>query len=118
MFCASLRPFSGRVARLTLVFSVAFIWLAFASVSSQAQPQRAGGEQEQEFVQKNIVMTSEYAAKQIWNQIEREKPLHVFDRKTKFLAFMTRHLLPKSWVGKIYHQFVVERAPKRNIIKR
>src|SRR5262249_10738660 len=62
--------------------------------------ERAGGEPEPPYIQKTFVMTPEYVAKQIWHQIEKEKPFHVFDRKTKFFAFITRNLLPRSWVGK------------------
>lgn len=78
---------------------------------------RAGGKEESSFSQKNIVMTPEYAADQIWKQIQNGKPLHVFDRKTKFLAFILRNFFPKKWVAKIYHKNILKRAPNREIIK-
>lgn len=80
--------------------------------------QRAGGDPEDPYIAKSIVMTPEYAAEQIWKQIEKRKPLHIFDRKTKFLAALSRYILPKEWVGKIYHKQVTQRTPNREIIKR
>jgi short-subunit dehydrogenase len=65
--------------------------------------QRAGGEGAspvQEFV-----MTSPYAAKQIWRQIERRKPLHVFDWKYR-VGLIFRYLIPKKWLAKILRNTV------------
>lgn len=52
----------------------------------------------------NITMTSDFAAAQIWDQIEKGKPLHLFDWKTRFLISFSK-LFPKNWVGTVMREF-------------
>jgi uncharacterized protein len=54
-------------------------------------------------------MTSSFAAEQIWWQIEREKPLHVFDKRTKFLIWLAK-ALPKKLVAKVCRKMILKDA--------
>lgn len=51
------------------------------------------------------VMTPEYAAKQIWNQIQSQKSLHIFDWKYAFSTFIS-YLFPKALVVWIASTFM------------
>ncbi|HEV8051310.1 MAG TPA: SDR family NAD(P)-dependent oxidoreductase [Parachlamydiaceae bacterium] len=42
-----------------------------------------------------------FAAGQVWNQILNGRQVHVFDWKTRILAFFARNILPQSLVSKI-----------------
>lgn len=74
---------------------------------------RAGGNQEPSIYQK-WAMTSEYAAKEIWWQIEKEKRVHVFDRKTWMFVQISK-IFPRNWVASVYHKFVFQRTPSKPI---
>jgi short-subunit dehydrogenase len=78
--------------------------------------ERAGGYQERSFYTK-FVMTSEFAAQQIWRQIEKGKPIHVFGWQTRFFVFLTKYLLPKRLTGWMVHRHIQQRTKKREIIK-
>lgn len=64
--------------------------------------QRAGGAQEDSVYQR-LAMTSEYAAEQVWWQIQQLKPFYIFDWKTRWLVFATK-LFPKKWVAYVYRK--------------
>lgn len=49
---------------------------------------------------KKTGMTSQYAAEEIWHQIQKEKSIYLFDSRFRLLAFLTSHLLPRSWVNR------------------
>lgn len=42
------------------------------------------------------IMTSEYAANEVWNQIQKGKRVHVFDWKIRIYNFLARFLIPIS----------------------
>jgi short-subunit dehydrogenase len=46
-------------------------------------------------------MSVSFAAEQIWNQIMKEKQVHVFDWKTRLGVFFGRFVLPQALVSKI-----------------
>lgn len=48
----------------------------------------------------SMVMSADFAAKEIWWQICKGKPLHVFDYKYRLGVFIASYLLPKRWVAK------------------
>lgn len=59
--------------------------------------ERAGGKADGE----PPAMTPEYAAQQIWWQIRKGRPIHVFSWRYRFLTFLTAYIIPKSWVARI-----------------
>jgi uncharacterized protein len=60
-------------------------------------------------------MSVDFAAKEIWRQVQKKKRLHVFDWKYRFLTGVSR-LLPKSWLAKATKGAMAGRYPKREII--
>jgi uncharacterized protein len=68
---------------------------------------RAGGKKSN--VIQNLAMTSDFAGEQIWRQIQKGTPLHLFDWKTRFLVRCSK-LFPKKWVAKILHRFNNDRS--------
>jgi uncharacterized protein len=45
-------------------------------------------------------MSPEYAAEQIWTQIKKRKPVHIFDGKYRFFVFLIKYILPTRLVLK------------------
>lgn len=84
-------------------------------VSTNFSARAAGTESVNENVPK---MSAEFAAQQIWQQIENEKPLYIFDWKTYFSTLLSRFLVPKSWVAALLTKIIEARHPPRNIIER
>lgn len=68
-------------------------------------------------VEKTPVMSAEFAAKQIWRQIETEKSLHIFDWRTR-LATMLSSLIPKYLLSNILAKIIESRHPPRSLITR
>lgn len=62
------------------------------------------------------VMTSEYVAEEIWNQIERLKTLSIIDWKYRFITFLS-HLIPTSLSAGIVKKIIEQRLTSRNIIR-
>jgi short-subunit dehydrogenase len=46
------------------------------------------------------VMSASFAAEQLWQQVENQKTLRIFDWKTRLGLFFSRYLLPKALVAK------------------
>lgn len=61
--------------------------------------ERAGGKSKTKDTRQ--AMTAEYAAEQIWWQIQKRRPLHIFSFRYRLLAFLATYVMPKSWVAKI-----------------
>lgn len=61
--------------------------------------ERAGGKTSKKEMKQ--AMTTEYAAEQIWWQIQKGRPIHIFSFQYRILAFLATYLMPKSWVAKI-----------------
>lgn len=51
-------------------------------------------------------MNSDFAAKQIWKQIERNQPVYVFNRFYRYAAFAVRYLLPIRWSQYLLRKFI------------
>lgn len=83
-------------------------------VSTAFSSRASGGE-----VLKDSVpsMSADFAAKQIWHQIEKQRPVHIFDWKTRFSIFLSRFVVPKSWVAALLSKIIESRHPHRTIIK-
>lgn len=62
-------------------------------------------------------MTSDYAAEQIWKQIQSGKTIHIFDLKTRLLVLLARYILPESLVAKVMSKTIRSRHKPREIIK-
>ncbi len=45
-----------------------------------------------------ITMSVEFAAKEIWWQIKKRKPLHLFDWKFRLSTFLSKYVLPKKFL--------------------
>lgn len=56
-----------------------------------------------------LAMTADFAGEQIWQQIQNETPLHLFDWKTRFLLRCAK-LFPKNWVASVLHKFNKDRS--------
>lgn len=52
------------------------------------------------------VMTSAFAAEEIWRQIENRKQIYIFDWKYRFLTFLTKYIFPTSFVSKTIYDSV------------
>lgn len=55
-------------------------------------------------------MTVDFAAKEIWDQIQKGKPIHIFDWKYCVLTFISRYLLPKKLIAKVMRSAVKNRC--------
>lgn len=60
---------------------------------------RAGGKRSGSGKTPNV-MTTSFAAEEIWNQIVKRKPMHIFDWKYRIMTFLTKYLIPSNWVAK------------------
>ncbi len=65
----------------------------------------------------SLVMTASFAANEIWGQIEKRKPIHVFNWKYRLGTWLTRYLIPKKWAIKIVRSNVEKRYTHRPIIE-
>ncbi len=54
-------------------------------------------------------MTVDFAAKEIWDQIQKGKPIHIFDWKYRVLTFISRYLIPKKWIAKVVRSAIKAR---------
>lgn len=71
---------------------------------------RAGGRRD--LGSKELEMTSDFAAKEIWQQIVAQKLIHVFNWKYQLLAWFS-HIVPKALLAKtMYSKFT--NTPKKN----
>jgi short-subunit dehydrogenase len=61
-------------------------------------------------------MTVEFAANEMWKQIEKGISLRAFDWKYRLSSFLTRYILPKRLVAKIVQKQVEKLHSKREII--
>lgn len=62
-------------------------------------------------------MSSEFAAEQIWHQIEKRKKLYIFNWPYRAMTFLTQYLLPKRFVAMILRKTIEKRSAKKEIIK-
>lgn len=56
------------------------------------------------------VMTSSYAAQQIWKQIVKEKRVHIFNWKYRMTILLTK-LIPDSWLTPLLRHSIANVAP-------
>lgn len=54
-------------------------------------------------------MSSEFAAQEIWNQIERKQRVRVFDWKMRVALFFIKYLIPTSWIARRMYQGIKTR---------
>lgn len=59
-------------------------------------------------------MTPQYAAEQIWLQIVRGQRVHVFNWKYRLALFVSKYLLPKTWVAAYLKKNIQKRT--KNVI--
>lgn len=69
------------------------------------------------FDQKVPMMTAEFAAQEIWRQIENEKRVHIFDWRTRLGTILSR-FIPTSWVANLMMKVIEARHPPRSLILR
>lgn len=60
-------------------------------------------------IKKEGLMTAQYAAEQIWNQINQKKRLNIFNWKYR-LAVLARHFIPQFLYSKILKKNIKERC--------
>lgn len=78
--------------------------------------QRAGGIESNGDSDSISAMTSQFAAEEIWKQIQKEKEIYIFNGKYRFLIFLMRYFLPKKWVTNSIKRNMKARYPYRGII--
>lgn len=66
--------------------------------------------------QRYAVMTAEFAAQEIWNQIQSGKPVHIFDWKYRIICFFSRYLAPKSFTLWVLRRFFLGQLPPRELV--
>lgn len=74
--------------------------------------QRASQGQSDSQPQEPLVMSSSFAAQQIWMQIETLKTVHIFDWKYRLLLLLLK-FLPRSYVSKMLYVKIQERNKNR-----
>ena len=79
---------------------------------------RASGGFEAQPPSSSAVMTPYYAAQKIWSQIQKRKPLDIFNWKYGLMAFLSKYVLPKSWVASKIADSIESRHAPRTIVKR
>jgi len=77
---------------------------------------RSGGKSQTGIV-KDKVMTVDFAANEIWNQIQKGKKTHIFNWTYRLSLFFVRYLLPKSVVAKTVRKGMMSFLKPRPIIK-
>jgi len=64
-------------------------------------------------------MSVEFAANEIWKQIQNEKPLHIFDWRYRLLTFLGHYFVPKRISIKILMGIMGKRySTRRKILKK
>ncbi len=58
---------------------------------------------------KGPLLSPEFAAQQIWWQIEKQKAVHIFDWRYRWGTWITTHLLPKWFVKKVIRKWIQSR---------
>jgi hypothetical protein len=62
-------------------------------------------------------MTVDFAAKDIWKQIQKEQPVRVFNWRYRLLGFLGQHLAP-NWLSVwLIKTFFISNIPPRELIK-
>jgi uncharacterized protein len=77
---------------------------------------RAGGREDHESKGVHDVMSAQFASEEIWNQIQKQQKLHIFNWKYR-LSTLIGCLLPKRWVGKLVRSNIEKRHPPRNFLQ-
>lgn len=62
------------------------------------------------------VMTPEYAAEQIWQQIESGKSVRVFNWIYRLSYFLVRYVMPRAWLFTTVRKQFIKYLPQRPII--
>jgi uncharacterized protein len=75
-------------------------------VSTSFQSRAAGKPLE---MHSRFMMSAEYAAAQIWKQIQQGKRIHLFDWRYRLAHFMVHYLLPRQFVGKMVQRSLQKR---------
>lgn len=76
---------------------------------------RAGGAPEEQGGSAGT-MSSTFAAKEIWNQIQDERKVNIFNWMYRLTTFFVLYLLPKRWVAQAVKRNIDERHPPQPII--
>jgi short-subunit dehydrogenase len=75
------------------------------------------GETEPTAEEQKHTMTPEFAAEQIWRQIENTKTINVFNWPYKILAFLAKYVIPNWITAMIVKKGIEKRIAKKEIIK-
>ena len=62
------------------------------------------------------VMTPEYAAEQIWKQIESGKSVRTFDWIYRLISFLVRYVVPRAWLFSTLRKQFIKYLPQRPIV--
>lgn len=62
-------------------------------------------------------MSAEFAAQEIWNQIQSGQKIRIIDWRYRALIFLVRYIMPKCLVAKVIRKSVDDFFPPRNILK-
>lgn len=75
--------------------------------------ERAGGTKSA--FERKRSMTAEYAAKQIWDQIDNEKPVKIFNNAYWIMSWFNR-LIPRSLLKRILKKHIASRLPSNQVL--
>lgn len=101
---AEMRPYGVRI----LAACPGMVATNFRKNAGQTQPFGKGRLQS---------MSSEFAAEQIWWQIEKQKPVYAFNWPYRLIAFLAKYILPKKLLERFLSKSIEERIAKKEIIK-
>jgi short-subunit dehydrogenase len=78
--------------------------------------QERAGAKHQETARNKKFMTPEFAAQEIWKQIDRGQTIRIFDWRYRLGTLLSRYLIPKRWLAKILKSSIESRYPKKEIM--
>ncbi|CCB87363.1 putative uncharacterized protein [Parachlamydia acanthamoebae UV-7] len=84
-------------------------------VSTSFAQRASGGELSSQLEDERLSMTSAYAAEQIWQQIEKEKIIHIFDWRYRVGIFLS-HFFPQKWLAGYLKKRISARFPPRSFL--
>lgn len=67
-----------------------------------------------QFQDNKLSMTADFAAQQIWDQIQREEPIYIFDWRTRMATHLSK-ILPKCILRKFLRNSIITRLPKNSV---
>lgn len=66
---------------------------------------------------RHFVLTADFAAQDIWHQIQKGQAVRIFDWKYRLMAFLSKYLVPKAILLWIIRTFFAGQLPPRSFVR-